>query len=309
MKFHLAPLQGLTDTIYQAERAKWYAPLDFCYTPFFRIENGQPRRQDITRIANVEDKIEGLRPQIIFKDIDEFKILSESIKYLGFKHIDLNLGCPHPMQTNKGRGAAMILKPKELSQIREYINNDNDTAYSAKLRLGVDAPDQWRGIMPIINDTNLEHVTLHPRTAKQMYSGDINHDEAHEFFRECRHEKVYNGNILTPHDIELTMQSYPEISGIMIGRGLMARPSIVMEYSQGQEWTLRQRLERIIAFHHSLMQEYAKRLCGESQIMQKMKTYWAYLEPEIGHKAAKAIAKTKTMPQYEKAIASISIND
>lgn len=305
MKFHFAPLQGLTDTIYQAERAKWYDPLDFCYTPFIRTEKGEPRRQDINRLREAKGKVKGLIPQIIFRDLDEFLMLAQAVKDMGYSSIDLNLGCPHPMQTKKGRGAAMIARPDALRQVCECIKNDHSASYSAKLRLGLDDPSQWRGIIDMLNDTPLHHITLHPRTAKQMYSGEIDHEMADQFFSECKIEKIYNGDIIAPKDIEETMRMHPSISGIMIGRGLIARPSLIMEFNQGQEWTMAERIARIKEFHKSLMREYSGRLCGECQILQKIKPYWALMESEIGHKAAKAISKAKTMAQYEKAISAL----
>jgi hypothetical protein len=49
---------------------------------------------------------------------------------------------------------------------------------------------------------------------------------------------------------------------------------------------------------------------GESQLISKLKPFWEYLEPTIGHKSAKAIAKSKNLADYtiatQRAILGIS---
>lgn len=305
MTFHFAPLQGYTDNIYQAERAKWYDPLDFCYTPFIRMEKGEPKRQDLERLSQAANSIRGLIPQIIFRDAEEFSTLANATKALGFSHIDLNLGCPHPMQTGKGRGAAMIANLGVMEEVCGLIKADGQTSYSIKMRLGKKDSNEWRRLMPLLNDTPLAHVTLHPRTATQMYKGEIQHSQAAEFFALLRHPAIYNGDILTPSDIDRAIALYPGISGIMIGRGLLACPSLVEEWKQGREWSHEERMANLLPFMQRLSEAYGNRLCGDSQILQKLKPYWQSLESEIGHKATKAISKATTLPRYRAAVLSL----
>lgn len=306
MQIHFAPIQGYTDTIYLSEYARHYEPLDVCYTPFIRVEKGLPRRQDMCRLSHSGLKAKGLAPQIIFRDADEFRILTQSIKALGFGCIDLNLGCPYPMQTRKGRGAAMISNIDVMSEICDMICADTSTAYSIKMRLGLRIPDEWRMLMPLLNETPLRHVTLHPRTASQMYSGAIDFESTSMFVDECRHPVIFNGEVRTQSDIDRLAERFPILSGVMIARGLLSRPSMAMEWKRGEEWPLAKRLSKQIEFYDSLLKAYSASLCGEAQILQKMKPYWEYIEPDIGRKAAKAIAKSSSLSQYEKSVASIT---
>lgn len=306
MQLHFAPIQGYTDTIFLSEYCKLYEPLDVCYTPFIRIEKGAPRRQDIARILDPDLKIPSLTPQIIFRDVNEFKTLVDSIKSIGFANIDLNLGCPYPMQTRKGRGAAMISNVNIMSEVCDLIKGDASTSYSIKMRLGLKDPDEWRLVLPLLNNTPLRHVTLHPRTASQMYSGDIDHESASRFIDNCKHPVIFNGEVRTPSDIDHLAERYPNLAGVMIGRGLIMRPSLAAEWNSREEWPADARLSKHITFYESLLKAYSGRLCGEAQILQKMKPYWEYLEPAIGRKAAKAIAKASSLAQYEKAVATIT---
>lgn len=307
MQIHFAPIQGYTDTIYLDTFARHYGPVDRCYPPFIRIEKGRPRHQDIARLASIATPIPNLTPQIIFRDADEFRTLSDAVKNHGYKAIDLNLGCPYPMQTRKGRGAAMIANADTMAQVCALIAADTDASYSVKMRLGLESPGQWRSLMPTINATPLSHVTLHPRTAAQMYDGEIHADEAAEFIAACSHPVVYNGDLRSPSDIDAILNRHPRLHGAMIGRGLLARPSLAEEWRQQAQWPREERLRRHIDFYASLLQAYSERLCGEAQILQKMKPLWQCLEPEIGRKAAKAIAKATTLAKYEKAVGEISL--
>ena len=58
-------------------------------------------------------------------------------------------------------------------------------------------------------------------------------------------------------------------------------------------------------FHNSLFDFYSSELCGEHQVLSKMKPFWEYAESEIGRKPWKAIAKASNMAKYQSAVAMI----
>ena len=61
----------------------------------------------------------------------------------------------------------------------------------------------------------------------------------------------------------------------------------------------------MIDFHSRLFDQYSALLCGESQVLSKIKPFWEYAEEEIGRKPWKAIRKAGTMPKYLSAVATI----
>lgn len=302
MEFHIAPLQGYADYAYLQAFGNIYGPADECYSPFIRIEKGEPRRQDMARLA----RWNGLVPQIIFNSAQEFEALTAAIKQLGFKRIDLNLGCPFPMQTSRGRGSAMVANAEVMAEVAELVKADSDTSYSVKMRLGMKQPDEWRAILPALNSMALAHVAVHPRVATQMYGGDLHIAEFEEFLKSSANPVIYNGDISTPADVDNIAARYPSLKGVMAGRGLLARPSLIEEWRTGREWTHDERMDAILRLHSSLLQTYADTLCGDNQVLQKIKPFWEYLEPEIGRKAAKALRKAATLPKYEAAVATLA---
>lgn len=305
MELHFAPLQGYADHIYRRIHNELYGGVYCYYTPFIRIEKGEPRHQDMNRLKQCAVDGTNLIPQIIFNSLQEFTSLVEAIKVMDYNRIDLNLGCPHPMQTGKGRGSALIANTALMSDIADYIAKDTEVRYSVKMRLGMSQPDEWEAIMPILNSVSLEHVTLHPRVAKQMYNGDICYDQFKRFLDVSSNPVVYNGDIKSVNDLNQLSVRFPSVTKFMIGRGMLARPSLALEYKSGNEWSREQRITSLLDFHDELLDEYQTVLCGQAQVLQKIKPFWDYLESEIGHKVHKAIKKATSLQKYKSAISEI----
>ncbi len=306
MEFHFAPVQGHTDAPYRMMHSRHYGADQTYYTPFIRVEGDGIRRQDLKSLDHdFTDGIE-LIPQIIFRDAQELNILVNALKEQGFKRIDLNMGCPFPLQTARGRGAATILNKELALGVAETVNNNPEISFSVKTRLGLNDTDEWKQLLPVLNTLKLRHITLHPRVARQQYTGEPNLEKFKEFLTSSTNPVIYNGDILTPADADKIMSEFPDIKGIMIGRGALARPSIFSEILSKEEWDKEKRLKKLLIFHRDLLNYYSGNLCGDHQILSKIKPFWEYSENEIGRKAWKAIRKSVNMAKYHSAVAQIS---
>lgn len=304
MKLFSAPMQGHTDAAFRHFHASFYGEADAYFTPFVRIERGDFRQRDLRDLRSDLNENHYLIPQIIFNSVEEFDRLVQVIVESGHRSIDLNIGCPFPMQTNHGRGASVIANVELFNAISARIKENPDLSFSLKMRPGLKNNDEWGKIIDTINDTPLAHVTFHPRVATQKYAGDIDFAAFEDFLKVCAHPVVYNGDITTPAQITELMDKYPSLIGIMVGRGLLARPSLFNE-SLSSEWQRDKRLDTMLRFHNALKDHYAQRLCGESQLIEKMKTFWEFAEPEIGRKIWKAIKKATSMAKYDSAVSMI----
>ena len=246
LKVLFAPLQGYTTGIYRRAHAETFGGVDTYYAPFLRIENGRPRDKDLRDLENEDSKCEAFKvvPQIIANSVSEFKILADALLQKGFTEIDFNMGCPFPMQVNRHRGAGLISDSQTVQEIMDEIKQLTQTRcttsecadarqtvkFSVKMRLGQNSPDEAFALLPILNDTPLAHITLHPRLGKQQYKGAIDFNSFERFYNECRHPLIYNGDITTVSQINELERKYPKLAGVMIGRGLLARPSLAAEY-------------------------------------------------------------------------------
>ncbi len=301
-----APLQGHTDAAWRHFHSEIYGGIDTYFTPFLRVERGEVRPRDIKGITSSLNGNHNLIPQIIFRDAAEFEMLVDAVKEAGYDKVDLNLGCPFPPQVKHGRGAALIMAPETLKVIHETMTAKYpDTCFSAKMRLGVDDSGEWKSVVNEINDMPLTHLTIHPRIAAQQYGGELDMAQFGELLKASAHPVIYNGDILTIEGIESIGKGYRTLAGIMIGRGLLARPSLAAEWREGKEWVAAMRIDKMLQFHNSLFEYYSENLCGDAQILAKIKPFWEYLEAEIGHKPAKAIKKATSVNKYLSAINSI----
>lgn len=306
LRLYAAPLQGYTEAEWRHCHAETAGGVDAYFMPFIRVEKGAVRRKDIAEINSELNSTVTVIPQVIVRDSDELRITAEAIIAAGYSEIDINMGCPFPPQVKHGRGAALTASPSALESLSDTMRESfPNIKFSAKMRLGVTTTSEWRGIIDIINNMPLTRLTVHPRTASQQYGGELHLDEFGALLEASAHPVVFNGNITSPADIDLIAEHYPAVSGIMVGRGLLMRPTLFAEWRSCKEHTDAERLAIVTALHDAILRIYKKRLCGDAQILSKIKPFWDYQADAIGHKAAKAIRKATSMQKYEAALASI----
>ena len=322
IKILFAPLQGYTTGPYRKAHAEIFGGVDAYYAPFLRIENGLPREKDLRDLETDSHTNFKVVPQIIANSVHEFKTLADALLQKGFSEIDFNMGCPFPMQVNRHRGAGILSDINAVQEIMDEIRKMSgaatDTApvkFSVKMRLGQESPDEAFALLPLLNDTPLAHITLHPRLGKQQYKGAIDFNSFERFYNECKHPLVYNGDITTVSQINELERKYPKLAGVMIGRGLLARPSLATEYkalrnetnpasvrSMDCTVTPQELLGKILQMHQAIFDNACKTYQGDSQILSHVQTFWDYLEPNIPKKIFKKIKKAGKLSEYKEAI-------
>ena len=303
-----APLQGYTDAAYRYWHNRLIGGISCYYSPFISIEKSDIRAKDLRDILPENNEGLNLVPQIIVNGKDELDFLSAKIRELGYSRIDINLGCPFPLQTKKGRGAALLSDPQKVQELMEAIKDNDDIHYSVKMRLGMSSAEEFYPLIDIINDAPLRHVALHPRVATQQYKGNVDMLSFERISGEITHPLIYNGDITNLGEINSIDSRYATLSAIMIGRGLLSDPCLSYEYVNNVQLSDKEKIAKILELHAHLLEHYSARLQGDSQLLVKMKTFWEYLEPMIGRKSAKLIKKSINMAKYDAAVASISCN-
>lgn len=284
-----------------------YSGGDRYFTPFIRVEKGVVRDRDIRDFTSPLNDGVPVVPQVIFSGTDELRCLLPALVDAGAVAVNLNMGCPFPMQTGRGRGAGILARPDRLQGLADLMAEFAQLTFSVKMRLGYDSPGQWRSLMPVLNSLILEFIAVHPRTARQQYSGELHMDELECLASESGVPVIFNGELRTPGDIYDVKIRYPQIAGVMAARGVLGRPSLFEEYDVGMELPLADRLQRMLCFHDRVFARYADILCGDTQILSKIKPFWEYAEAEIGHKAYKAIKKAGSIAKYRQAVSMIEI--
>ncbi len=301
LPIHFAPLQGFTESAYRLAHSKFAPGIHTYYTPFLRLEKGEVRAKDL-RDLQTEHPYH-LVPQIIVRDVEEFNLLTKTVTELGFKEIDINMGCPYPMQTKSGRGSGILPHPEKVREILDAINQAaakpaaRAPKFSIKMRLGLTSPEESLQLLPLLNEAPLAHITLHPRIGIQQYKGALDFGTFDKFYSECKHPLIFNGDITDLKQMKFIETRYPKIAGIMIGRGLLANPVLAAQYAG---LPCSSATETLLRIHADIAADYARRLQGNAQILDKILPFWTYAD--LPKKTRKKIEKSKTLEEYLEAV-------
>lgn len=177
----LAPLRGVTIRCFRRIAASELAAAHFteAFTPFITANPGVNPLKD-RELRGETAAPQGapqlhLTPQFIGKNPSALRECLHRIKDAGFTTADLNCGCPFPMVRNKGRGSGLLRTPDILRSLLDVgCTEMGDKNFSIKTRLGIERPDEFAALLPSLNQYPLRFITVHARTARQMYTGSCN---------------------------------------------------------------------------------------------------------------------------------------
>lgn len=296
---HMAPLQGLTCHLYREAYFECFPGVDFTYSPFVMLQRGALRGRDERELEAGKAEGERFTPQIIAATPGEAASLTRTITDKGFNRLNLNLGCPFPMLTKRGRGAGLLPHPERVDDILEAIYAVSPgIRLSVKTRLGLESPREFDDIVPVLNRYPLSRVVIHPRIATQKYSGVPLWNEFEKQGTGLTALVIANGDITTRDRAAEVVELYPFIHGIMIGRGLLMDPLLPMRIRQLEmpasiESALR-------AFHDRLFEAYAGTGRSPAHLLDKMREHWRYFCQSfpMPHKAFKRIKKCRSVSAY-----------
>lgn len=302
MKIYSAPLQGFTEAVWRNVHNDVFGGVDGYYTPFLRYEHGEIRNKDVRDIERKNNSVENLVPQIIAANADEMRPLLELLALEGYSRVDINMGCSFPLQMRKRHGAGLLPYPELVTGLMDEVARHPELSFSVKMRLGRDSKDEWKELIPILNDAPLHHITMHPRLGVEQYKKPVDVDAFAEFYAVCKHPVIYNGDLNILAEINSIEQLFPSLKGVMLGRGLLANPALGIEYRTGSELTNAEQGNLVRAMHDAMMRELTPRLQGNTQFLSKLKPYWEYLLPAMLKRDKKAILKATTIEKYMNAV-------
>lgn len=300
---HFAPLQGYTEAPYRDAHASVFGGIDTYYTPFVRIERGEFRRKDTRDIEPENNHVAHLVPQLIASDVEKAKTILALFIEKGYREVSINLGCPFPILAKRHNGSGMLPYPEEVKALLAIVEQHPEIRFSVKMRLGWESPEECLALAPLLNDLPLEHIALHGRLGKQQYKGEVDLDAFAAFAGVCQKPLIYNGDLLTVEDIQQIEKRFPQLAGIMIGRGLLANPALAMEYKTGVSLSPEELREKLRTLHAAVYARYEEQLQGgDEQLLHKIKPFWEYLEPTLDRKVWKAIHKSGSLNKYQAAV-------
>ena len=264
----LAPLRGVTIRCFRETFAEEIRAAGFTevVTPFISAMKGYDPLKDRELVgAAAEDRGSTVKvtPQFIGKDPLALRDCLLRVKAAGYDTADLNCGCPFPMVRNKGRGSGILRTPDVLRAMLEVgCETMGPGKFSMKTRLGVDRTDELLKLMPMINEFPLRFLTVHARTARQMYAGVVDAEGLKKVEEVSKVPVVQNGDVEFP--VSLKRKGF-RFSTVMIGRSFIRW--------LGTREDSGELVERYIAASQA-------ELCGDRPVLGRMKellSYWKEL--------------------------------
>jgi nifR3 family TIM-barrel protein len=156
--------------------------------------------------------------------------LGEAVAFLvsehGVDHIDMNFGCPMGKVTRHGGGAALPWKRELFRSIgRAAVTNAGDVPVTVKFRKGIDDEHlTYIETGSIAEEEGAAAVSLHARTAHQLYAGEADWDAIRRLKENVSTIPVLgNGDIWTADDA-VEMMASTGCDGVVVGRGCLGRP-------------------------------------------------------------------------------------
>ena len=303
MQIYFAPMEGITGYIFRNAYDEIYGNIAKYYAPFISPSENCPitprERKDITPEHNAGIN---LVPQILTCRSDCFIEAARELQAMGYKEVNLNLGCPSGTVCAKGKGAGFLPQTNELSKFLDNICSYADkegVKISVKTRLGYYNPDEFYDLVEIFNRFPISELIVHPRIRSDFYKGE----PRREFFAYAlTHAKcplVYNGNIYSVEDYrELTDALGCRLDTIMIGRGLLADPSLADKLNNVTDATDFARFRKL---HDTLYHEYQKVMSPDINVLYRMKELWSYWKDLFPgqERDIKRLLKTKKYAEYE----------
>ena len=274
--FYLAPLRGVTVRVFRNALAECFEVPDVAVSPFVASVAGDRVKPGLLSDINPSNMQRmPLIPQIIGKDPGQLRVMLRAFKELGYERADLNAGCPWPFVMKKGRGCGLMKDADRLARMIEVGCEEMPDGFSVKVRLGIKSPDLLQNHMGLLNEFPLREVTIHARTASQMYEGRVFLDEFARAAELCNHPVVYNGDICSVEDFVYLKKLFPDVSRWMIGRGLSVDPFLMESVHSGKP--VKREQERLKTFLDLSLEASVEELAGDNQVLGRVKEFWSYL--------------------------------
>ncbi|EOH78536.1 MULTISPECIES: tRNA dihydrouridine synthase [Enterococcus] len=226
--FILAPMEDVTDVVFRHVVKAAGAP-DVFFTEFTNSDS-----------FCHPDGIESVRGRLAFTEDEQpmvahiwgdkpafFREMSIALADMGFKGIDLNMGCPVPNVAERGKGSGLILRPDVAAELIAAAKAGG-LPVSVKTRLGFTDTAEMESWISHLLRQDIANLSVHMRTRKEMSKVDA-HWELIPQIVKLRDEIApqtlitINGDILDRR-MGLALAEKYGVDGLMIGRGIFKNP-------------------------------------------------------------------------------------
>jgi tRNA-dihydrouridine synthase B len=227
----LAPMAGVSVQAFRRQGRRFGAGL-VCseMVSSCGLSYGNERTLGYLRISSDEHP---LAVQIFGSEPERMAEAAEMVVAAGADIVDINFGCPVRKVTKTGAGASALEDHELACAVAGAVVEAVDVPVSVKMRRGLrNGSRAALELGPKLEAVGVASLTLHPRSAQQMYTGWADHSLTAELVELVDVPIIASGDI-TDHDAAVRVLAETGAAAVMVGRGAQGRPWTLRELADG----------------------------------------------------------------------------
>ncbi len=255
----LAPMAGVSVQAFRRQGRRYGAGL-VCseMVSCAGIEHGNERTLGYLRVASDEHP---LAIQIFGSDPSAMAEAARMVESAGADLVDMNFGCPVRKVTKTGAGAHLLQDADLACRITEAVASAVSVPVSVKMRRGVeDGSRACLEVGPRLVAAGAATLTLHPRSARQMYTGYADHSLTAELVELVDVPVIASGDV-TSHAKAQSVLAATGAAAVMIGRGAQGNPWAIREivFGDAEQPSREEVAAELIVFIRETVRELGER--------------------------------------------------
>jgi tRNA-dihydrouridine synthase B len=255
----LAPMAGVSVQAFRRQGRRFGAGL-VCseMVSCAGIEHRNERTLGYLRVAADEHP---LAIQIFGSDPAVMAEAAGMVAAAGADVVDVNFGCPVRKVTKTGAGATLLDDPDRACRIVAAVAEAVDIPVSVKMRRGLaDGSRSCLDVGPRLVEAGAQALTLHPRSARQMYTGEADHRLTAELVSLVDVPVIASGDVAT-RARALAVLETTGAAAVMIGRAAQGNPWALKEILEGGdgEPTREEVVAELVLFMREAVRELGER--------------------------------------------------
>src|SRR5207248_2630721 len=194
------------------------------------IEHRNERTLGYLRVATDEHP---LAIQIFGSDPAVMADAARMVEAAGADLVDINFGCPVKKVTKTGAGATLLDDPDRAARIVDAVAGAVEIPVSVKMRRGLENGSRACLVVgPRLVEAGAQTLTLHPRAARQMYTGEADHRLTAELVELVDAPVIASGDITSRARAQAVLAT-TGAAAVMVGRGAQGNPWALREIVDG----------------------------------------------------------------------------
>ena len=186
---------------------------------------------------------------------------AQMVDAAGADIVDINFGCPVRKVTKTGAGATLLEDPERAARIVAAVAQAVEIPVSVKMRRGLeDGSRACLEVGPRLVEAGAASLTIHPRSARQMYTGEADHSLTAELVERVDVPVVASGDVTSRARAEAVLAT-TGASAVMVGRGAQGNPWALREIvgEDGAEPSREEVVAELVLFVHETVRELGER--------------------------------------------------